>query len=148
MRSRVLVVLQFALILAVAMPVGPFAWPPPAIGIALGALALGAWSLATNRPGNFNVRPEPKAGGRLVTTGAYRFVRHPMYLALLVFALACALGYAQPWRWAAAFALALVLHMKAGVEEAGLRAVHTDYADYARRTPRLLPFLRLPPPFG
>jgi len=32
-------------------------------------------------------------GHRLVTTGPYRFVRHPMYAAVLVFAFGCALVF-------------------------------------------------------
>jgi protein-S-isoprenylcysteine O-methyltransferase Ste14 len=65
-----------------------------------------------------------------------------MYLAVLLVAAGLALGYAEPWRAVALVALALVLHVKAAIEERLLAGAHPGYADYARRTPRLIPFLR------
>ncbi|MDQ3261228.1 MAG: hypothetical protein M3Q00_10690, partial [Pseudomonadota bacterium] len=46
------------------------------------SIALGIYTLLYNRLGNFNIRPEPKASGRLITSGPYRLIRHPMYSAL------------------------------------------------------------------
>ena len=151
MLSRLLVTLQFALIAALAVPRGApdvGAWVAvltrvPAVLPIAGGIALGLWALGVNRPGNFNVRPEPRPGGHLVTTGPYRFIRHPMYLAVLLFAAGLVLGDVVPWRVAAFIALAAVLHAKAAIEERLLRDTHPGYADYARRTPRVIPFLHL-----
>jgi len=141
LRSIVLVVLQFTLVGAMALPwlAKPWngiAWVPLA-----GAVALGLWALAVNRPGNFNVRPDPKPGGHLVVAGPYRFIRHPMYAAALLFAAGLCVGYGTPWRWIALAALAAVLHVKARVEERAMAKVHADYAAYARRTKRIFPFV-------
>lgn len=151
MRSRLLVMLQFALIAALAVPWSApdaGAWLAtlarlPAVLPVVGGLVVGLWALYTNRPGNFNIRPEPRSGGRLVTTGPYRFVRHPMYLAVLLVAAGLVLGDFAAWRIAAFVALAAVLHAKAAIEERLLPNAHAGYADYARRTPRLIPFLHL-----
>jgi protein-S-isoprenylcysteine O-methyltransferase Ste14 len=97
--------------------------------------------LTANRPGNFNIRPEPKPGGQLVTSGPYRYVRHPMYLAVLLGMLGFCVGYATPWRWAALAALAVVLAIKAGVEERAMAARHPGYPDYARGSKRIVPFV-------
>ncbi|MCU0775363.1 MAG: hypothetical protein MUC74_12955, partial [Ideonella sp.] len=44
-------------------------------GAALGlAAGVGSAALAANRPGNFNIRPVPREGGRLVTHGIYRWI--------------------------------------------------------------------------
>ena len=40
--------------------------------------------------------------------------------------------------------LAVVLHFKARYEERALSARYPDYAEYARRTPALIPLLRWP----
>jgi len=89
-------------------------------------------------------RGEPVAGDgvdtrELVVTGPYRWVRHPMYSAALVFL------WAQP-HWTAnglAFAVGASLYLWLGslLEERRLRACYGEaYRTYERRTPRFLPF--------
>ena len=137
--GRLLVAAQFALIAWLIWPLTPQAWSPPALALLACALALGLWALFHNRPGNFNIRPEPKASGRLVTGGPYRFVRNPMYSALLLFAAAEIIAYRDMWKIACWIALALVLLAKAMLEERGLRALFPDYAAYAKRVRRFIP---------
>ena len=141
MRSFVLVALQLSLIAAIALPFGAADWSALATTLVAAAIALGLWALTANRPGNFNIRPEPRPGGRLVTSGPYRYVRHPMYLAVLLGMLGFCAGYATPWRWVALAALAIVLAIKAGVEERSMAARHPDYGGYARGTKRIVPFV-------
>ncbi|MCW5591679.1 MAG: DUF1295 domain-containing protein [Burkholderiales bacterium] len=107
----------------------------------LGAgVAVGAWALAANRPGNFNIRPDPHPEGRLVTGGPYAWVRHPMYLAVLLAMAAFALG-GDAWQWAAWVALAAVLAAKALREEKGLADLHPGYGAYRARTRAIIPFV-------
>jgi protein-S-isoprenylcysteine O-methyltransferase Ste14 len=141
MRSYTLVALQLSLIAAIALPFGAAGWSLAAGALVGAGVAVGAWALTANRPGNFNVRPEPKPGGRLVTGGPYRYVRHPMYLAVLLGMLGFCVGYATPWRWAALAALAVVLAIKAGVEERAMASRHPGYAAYARGSKRIVPFV-------
>lgn len=141
MRSAVLVTLQLALMAAIAVPFDARAWNLAASLLVVVGIALGAWTLTANRPGNFNVRPEPKSGGVLVTSGPYRHVRHPMYLAGLVMMAGFCVGYGTPWRWAALAALAGVLGAKMVIEEAAMAARHPGYAAYARSTKRIVPFV-------
>jgi protein-S-isoprenylcysteine O-methyltransferase Ste14 len=142
MPSALLVGLQFAALVAVVLPAGAPQWHPVGYLPLAAACVLGGWTLAHNRPGNFSVFPEPRATARLVTTGPYAWVRHPMYLAVLLFAA----GFVAGWRGlphVAAFALlAVVLHVKAGREERLLRQRFPDYGDYAARTARIIPGLR------
>lgn len=142
MPSWLLVALQFALITALVVTTRPLGTLvsnlAAAILLAAGG-AVGIAALTVNRPGNFNVRPELKAGARLVTRGIYGHVRHPMYLAVL---LAMAAGIAadpRAWRIALWVALLAVLLAKLVREERYLRAAFPDYGDYAARTRRLLP---------
>jgi protein-S-isoprenylcysteine O-methyltransferase Ste14 len=140
-----LVALQFMLIAAVAVPAarpfltgmaGPGAWL-----LMVSGLALGIWALTCNRPGNFNIRPTPREGGELVQSGPYRWIRHPMYSAVLLVAAACAWVDASVWAASALAALALVLTVKAGLEERWMAAKHPGYADYCKRSRRFVPGL-------
>ena len=87
---------------------------------------------------SFSIAPQAR---RLVTTGPYRLVRHPLYLAeeiaLVGILLQCA------WYLAAVFFLAHVSLQIARMtyEEALLKRAFPEYEAYARRTARLLPGL-------
>jgi len=140
-RSVVLVVLQFALLGALALPWPTQSWNDAGWVLLAAGGALGLWALAANRPGNFNVRPDPKPTGRLVTCGPYRFVRHPMYAAVLLFAAGLCVGLDGSWRWIVFAALAAVLHTKARIEERAMMSMHDGYAAYAQRTKRIVPFV-------
>ena len=136
------VLAQFGLLAALLLaPPWRWAWQPAGVVLLLLAAALAAWTLLHNRPGNFNVRPQPRARGRLVTGGPYRWVRHPMYLAVLLGAAgwaACAGGWL---RVAVVLLLVPVLNGKAVLEERLLDARWPEYADYRARTRRFLPGL-------
>ena len=142
MPSSLLVGLQFAALVAVALPAGATAWHAAGFAPIAAAGALGAWTLAHNRLGNFGVFPEPRAHARLVTTGPYAWVRHPMYLAVLLFAGGFVLGWRGLPQVAAFALLAAVLHAKASREERLLRRRFPEYAAYAARTARIVPGLR------
>ena len=141
MRSVVLVGLQFLLIAVLAWPRHAWTWAPLPIAFIGAAILLGAAALVVNRPGNFNIRPDPKTGGRLVRTGPYRYVRHPMYLAVLLGCLGLFLEDPAWWRAVALVTLVIVLHLKADIEERALQRLHPEYRVYAQRTARLVPFL-------
>lgn len=138
-----LVALQFALIAAVAVPAAqPFLTGMAGAGawlLMVSGLALGTWALTCNRPGNFNIRPTPREGGQLVQSGPYRWIRHPMYSAVLLVAAACAWVDASVWTWVAMAALVAVLTVKAGFEERWMSAKHPGYADYCGRSKRFVP---------
>jgi len=78
----------------------------------------------------------------LVTTGIYRYIRHPLYSSLLF--LAWGIVFKVP-TWIGAFlalAATLSLHATAKADEAEcLRFFGPDYEAYMRRTKRFVPFL-------
>lgn len=145
--GRGLVALQFMLLAALALLAAPAVWAGavPALGWALLAAgaALGGWAVTANRPGNFRILPVPAAGGRLVTSGPYRWVRHPMYSALLLIGLGLVwtawTALATPLAPAAWLALLTALHGKARLEEAWMLRTHPLYAAYRAGTGRFVP---------
>ncbi|HXF45374.1 MAG TPA: isoprenylcysteine carboxylmethyltransferase family protein [Burkholderiaceae bacterium] len=140
--SAALVGAQFGLAALLLFTTRPSPAPLPlglAAALLAASVAVGMAALAVNRPGNFNVRPEPKAGARLITHGIYRRIRHPMYTAFLLLTLAAVAADARAWRGAVWLALAAVLYAKARREERYLLQRHPGYAEYLRNTKRFLP---------
>lgn len=127
---------------------GPVPWAVQAgWALVLAGIALGGWAIAANRPGNFNIHPAPRAGGRMVDAGPYRWIRHPMYGAVLFAGaglVVAAAAWPAPWlalAGAAWIALAAVLAAKARLEEGWLLRAHPGYAAYRARTWRFVPGL-------
>ena len=71
LQSRLWVAAQFVLIAAMLLWPADWRWNGLAIAFGLAALALGLWVFVFNRPGNFNIRPEPRSGAQLITSGPY-----------------------------------------------------------------------------
>jgi protein-S-isoprenylcysteine O-methyltransferase Ste14 len=140
-----LVLLQFGLMAVLAL----LAWPavengtipPVAWAAAAGALLLFGWTLRANRLGNFNIHPRPRAGGTLVTSGPYGWIRHPMYTAFLLGAWALAWTAGKDEAWLAWWALSLVLWFKSTLEERWMLAQHPGYAHYREQTKRFVPWV-------
>jgi protein-S-isoprenylcysteine O-methyltransferase Ste14 len=143
--GAVLVALQFSLIAGLGALAAPVFLrglaPAGAWAAALAGLLLGAWALWCNRPGNFNIRPTPRVGGRLVQQGPYRWFRHPMYTAVIACGLACAWADPSNRGWLCAAALVAVLAVKAGFEERWMLDAHPGYATYRAGTRRFVPGL-------
>lgn len=91
---------------------------------------------------SLTVVPIPKEDGRLSTTGLYRYVRHPMYSSVLLFALGIALNSGSFVKYVLALLLYLLFHAKSVYEEKYLKLKYPDYAEYARRIPRFIPFTK------
>jgi protein-S-isoprenylcysteine O-methyltransferase Ste14 len=138
-----LVGLQFGLIaviawLAYAGLLQGFAPAGAWFAVAAGAL-LGLWALLANPPGNFNIRPTPRKGGRLIQSGPYHWIRHPMYSCVMLCAVAGAWVASVPGAWLAVAALGAVLVVKASLEERWMSGRHASYAAYRARTKRFIP---------
>ena len=82
-----------------------------------------------------------KADHRVVDTGPYGLVRHPIYTGLLLALLATMLAKGTVWGIAGVALLTIGIVMKAKLEERFLRGeLGPAYDDYARRVPMLVPF--------
>ena len=105
--------------------------------IAVGCGLAGAVSLGRN----LTPFPKPVAGARMVQTGIYGLMRHPLYTAVF-----CgALGWALVWRsWPAllaALALAPLFDAKARREERWLRRQFLEYSTYEQQVRRFVPWI-------
>ena len=132
-------VLQLVMIAVVVWPLEAWLWSWPGAALVLTGLLLGTWTLWVNRPGNFNIRPELKPTAKLILTGPYRWIRHPMYSALMLFVGGIAFLHAGVVQWLALPFLVAVLYAKTVFEERELRSRFPEYSIYARQAGRFLP---------
>jgi protein-S-isoprenylcysteine O-methyltransferase Ste14 len=90
----------------------------------------------------------PTEEHRIVDTGPYGIVRHPVYAGLLLAVIATAIERGRIEAVAAAFVLIASLSLRAKLEERFLRRDLGDeaYGAYRARVPMLIPFAKIAPP--
>ena len=135
--SYTLVALQGLALLGVIWPFVPVAGSAWGWVLLMAGTALGIWAVWLHSDQGLTPLPHPK--GDLITHGPYRWVRHPMYLSLVLFALGMIIWRAQWVTVIASLALVAVLVFKIRHEEALLRTYFSAYDHYRRHTWALIP---------
>ncbi|MEZ5941762.1 MAG: protein-S-isoprenylcysteine O-methyltransferase [Planctomycetaceae bacterium] len=93
---------------------------------------------------NWSVSVELREGHELVTHGVYQHIRHPMYAAIWLWAIAQGLLLPN-WLagWSVVPAFAVMYFLRVGREEEMMcNAFGDTYRDYMRQTGRILPRMR------
>lgn len=140
MRPVLLVIGQFTCI-ALLLFGGGFDLPMLAWGLFVIGILIFLWAAASLGTSNFTVMPDPRAGGAFTQRGIYRFVRHPMYTAVLVCGLAMTMGAPTTLRIVALLVCTIVLVLKIGYEERRLASHYPQYHERMKGVSRLLPFV-------
>lgn len=111
------------------------------IRLVLAAIVLAiAASLA--RSGHVVVNPEWRKAG-VVSTGAFRYVRHPLYLASVLFYLSLAVATASLLSLLLSVGIAVFYNHIASYEERELEAKYPEeYSKYREKTGKWLPLIR------
>lgn len=113
----------------------------PLLVLELGGLFLGVWAVLSMGAGNLHIAPVPLARSKMVRSGPYRFIRHPMYLALLLVTLPLILEGFTIARSLVWMVLLLTLVAKISYEEKLLEGRYPSYQVYQQTTSRLIPGL-------
>ena len=134
------------LVAAAGWSLGPdWSGPLRLVGILVGIVLIAVGIVlavrgAVDLRGALTPLPRPREGAALVESGAYSFVRHPIYGGLILTAFGWAFGWASVIAVALAAVLAAFLRVKSAREEAWLEQRFPDYAGYRARTRRLIPW--------
>jgi protein-S-isoprenylcysteine O-methyltransferase Ste14 len=113
---------------------------PLVIGVQVGAALLMFWARRTFGRRSFHAAANPTPGG-LVTSGPYRFIRHPIYTAVSVFSVAGVIGNLS---WTGVLLGAVVVGgalVRIFCEETMVTALYPEYREYAARTWRMVPYV-------
>lgn len=117
---------------------GPVVWRcAGAVVLVIAAAVAFAGAKALGR--NLTPFPEPAAHARLVRSGIYAKIRHPIYTSVIL----AGFGWALAWlSWPTLLASAALLpffHAKSCREEGFLRRKFPEYREYEARTRRFVP---------
>lgn len=82
---------------------------------------------------------KPSKTNKLITSGPFKIVRHPFYLALIIFCMAIVIT--KPLLVVFLLALIFILDAKANMEEEHLGKMYDRYKDYQKNTKKLIPFI-------
>lgn len=142
--SRLLVFSQFTLLIGLFLPFNlistQYGWIGAFVFLSL-ALKLLLYTSMHNKVGNFNIVPEIKEGCSLITTGPYRYIRHPMYTSVLLVGFgALSYGFAF-FKLGLILALIIVMALKARREEKYWCEDSQEYKIYQKKTKMFIPFV-------
>lgn len=148
--SRVLTLAAIIMIAAAFYPVpSAVIWVAPAplawACLALAVIGLGfTWAARLHLGPLWSSTSAPLDAHRIVDTGPYGFVRHPVYAGILLAAIATAVERGRIEAVAGVLVLITAVSLRAKLEERLLRRALGDaaYEGYRRRVPMLAPFTK------
>ena len=110
------------------------------VAVQIAAIALMVWARVNFGLRSFHASADSTAGG-LVTSGPYRYIRHPIYTAACLFGWAGVLAH-----WSALNFLLGVVLLLGGLarmlcEERLVARTYPEYVEYAKATKRMIPYV-------
>jgi len=90
---------------------------------------------------NFSIFVQPKSDSKLVVNGIYKYVRHPLYLAVILISVSGTLIFSCIFMWVLVLFTIIGILLRIRDEESFLVKKHMEYIEYKKRTKRLVPFV-------
>ena len=109
----------------------PFSLQIIAIAVALLGHLLLTWSMVTNNFFSAVFRIQIDRGHTVITTGPYRYVRHPGYVGIIAFGLATPLMLGTLWAFIPALFMLCISVVRTALEDRTLKEELEGYNDYA-----------------
>ena len=85
--------------------------------------------------------PVPLKDSHLITSGLYKYIRHPMYLSVMISILGCCIYFMSVISILSMFILFIFFVYKVRFEESILKEKYPSYIEYTKTTYRFIPFI-------
>ncbi len=109
--------------------------------VEISGILLGFWAIITMKLDNLRIYPDLKENAKLVVSGPYKIVRHPMYLAIILTITPLTIEYFSWLRFVVSLIILIDLLFKLNYEEQLLLNNFMNYKTYSKKTYRLFPFI-------
>ncbi len=104
-------------------------------------ILLGVWAIFTMKLNNLRIYPDLKENAKLVVSGPYKIIRHPMYLAIILTIIPLTIDYYNQYRFFVSLIIIIDLLFKLNYGEGLLLNNFAGCKNYTKTTYRLIPFI-------
>jgi len=142
MKSKILVAIQFTAIFILCLnSIINFNFSYIAISLILLGISIGILAISQNKLDNFNIRPDIKENCVLISSGIYKYIRHPMYSSVLISMFGVLLLNISNISLIIYFLLLINLILKMFYEESLWNNKSKEYKIYQESTKRIIPYI-------
>ncbi len=139
--SSILVMLKFALFFAILYTGALVSVNFIGLGLQLLGVILYVLAFVSFNKKYFSFMPLPKPGAYIIMHGPYSFLRHPMYLAMLLITLPLTYEYFSMQMAAMQLSFLAVIGLLVYIEEYVFGNIDLNYKNYIKYTKMILPLL-------
>ncbi len=139
--SYILVALQYTIMAVLLFFNRDFVLHIVPLSLFLLGFIVGIYGINHNGSGNFNITPDIKDGAVLVTSGIYKYVRHPMYLSVALMMSGIIAYRPNIQNISIYLILLLTIFLKASKEERLWSQKSDRYRAYRQKTKMFIPFV-------
>ncbi len=143
MKNSIILILQFILVLYIIFLSGPyFIFTVPFVVIQTLSVLLIFWALLVKKLQKVRVFSGASRGVYLIKDGPYEFIRHPVYVGLLLFVSTYVQEYFTPERFLAfvLIVILVLLRIRSDERRTEIHFKH-EYSTHKKKTKMLIPYV-------
>jgi len=140
-KSTLLTIIQYSILIYLMITLIWFSSNIWLIIIQFTGFIIALWAIIEMNKGKINIAPSIRKEAILITSGPYKYIRHPMYLSLILIITPSIITYYTSWLLIIYIIFIINLILKLLFEESLLKTHFTSYKEYMEKSWRLFPYI-------